>query len=218
MKSKTKFIIFIILVILFTLFFTTKGFGEYAKPQLLRDYITSFGSIAPIIYLLVYIFGSVLGFPGSILSLTGGLAFGALLGTIYTLIGATIGASLAFWIARIMGRDFIRSLLGKRLQEVDIKLEEKGLGIILFFRLIPIFPFNLLNFTFGLSKVKFKDFFIGTAIGIIPGTFAYVYLGSSLTNIFSIKFILAVLLLVALFLMRILLLPRTYKKFKKKVI
>lgn len=216
MKPKTKLIIFVLAVIILTLFFTTEGFSKYAKPQLIREYIISFGPIAPAVYLIVYIVGSIVGFPGSILSLTGGLAFGALFGTIYTVIGATIGASAAFWIARFMGRDFVRTILGKRLKEVDIKLEKHGLGIILFLRLIPLFPFNLLNFTFGLSKVKFKDFLIGTFLGIIPGTFAYVYLGSSLTDIFSINFILAILFLLVLISLRFLSIPYLIKKYKKK--
>jgi len=210
MKPKTKFTILAILIIALTIFFTTTPAGEYIKPDQLREYVVSFGPIAPVVYMLLYIIGAVVGFPGSVLSLTGGLAFGATFGTIYAVIGATLGASAAFFVARYMGRDFVRKLMGKKAQKLDLKIEKHGLGLILFTRIVPLFPFNFLNFAFGLSKVRFRDFFIGTAIGIIPGTFAYVYLGSSLTDIFSKNFAIAIILLLALSLI-----PKIYKRFKK---
>ena len=211
MKPKTKFTIFALAIVVLTIIFTTTEAGSYIKPELLREYILSFGTIAPVAYMVIYILGTVIGFPGSVLSLAGGLAFGAAYGTVYTVIGATLGASAAFFIARYMGREFVRKLMGQNAKKLDLKLEKHGLGLILFTRLIPLFPFNVLNFGFGLSKVKFRDFFIGTLIGIIPGTFAYVYLGSSLTDIFSTNFAIAIILLLALSLA-----PKIYKRFKKK--
>lgn len=112
-------------------------------------------------------------------------------GTIYTVIGATLGASAAFLTARHLGRDFIEGFLKGRLKVFDDGAERHGLKAVLFVRLIPLFPFNIVNYGAGLSKIRFKDFFFATLIGIIPGSFAYVNLANSIMDIRSWRFAIA---------------------------
>ena len=190
--------------------FQFTGLGQYLKPETLRAYIQSFGKVAPAVYVILYCIGPVLFVPGAILSLAGGLAFGALWGTVLTVFGATIGATLAFFVARSLGRGFVERLLKGRFKLLDEAAGRHGLKVILFLRLIPLVPFNALDYAAGLSKISVRDYVLGTFIGIIPGTFAYVYLGSTLVNIYSWQFLSAIALLVLMSLV-----PFAYKKWKK---
>ena len=213
-SNKVKFGILIILIIL--IIFLTRYFGlvQYFKPDVLRYYVNSFGILAPLVYILIYTLATVSFLPGSPITIAGGLIFGASLGTLYTVIGATIGASAAFLVARYLGESFVSGILKrtiKKLEEYSDKLEKEGFLVVLFLRLIPIFPFNGLNFALGLTKVKFRHYFLATLIGIIPGTFVFNYLGDSLGDLNITKIIIAVILVVLLSLIY-----PIYKYLKKK--
>jgi uncharacterized membrane protein YdjX (TVP38/TMEM64 family) len=208
--SVLKLAILVLLVAIGIGIFQFTDLDQYLKPETLRAYIQSYGTVAPVVYVLLYCIGPVLFVPGAVLSLAGGLAFGALWGTVLTVIGATIGATLAFFVARTLGRDFVGRLLKGRLKLLDESAGRHGFTLILFLRLVPLVPFNALDYAAGLSKISARDYVLGTLIGIIPGTFAYVYLGSSLVNIYSWQFLSAILLLA---LMSII--PILYKKWKK---
>lgn len=148
----------------------------------IRDWILSFGVLAPIVYIVIYTIRPLIFFPASVLSIAGGLAFGSLFGTIYTVLGATSGAVLSFVVARTLGKSIANKDWqgkGRKLQE---QLEKNGFFYVLFFRFVPLFNFDLISYSAGLSKVKFSSFLFGTLIGIIPGTFAYNFLGSSLVS------------------------------------
>jgi len=120
-----------------------------------------------------------------------------------------LGASLAFGVARYLGKDFTDKILKgrfKKIYEYDKKLEDKGFITILFLRLVPLFPFNGLNFALGLTKVRFKDFLLATLIGIIPGSFVLVNIGANATDLRSPKLFIFILLFVLLALV-----PVSYK-------
>lgn len=194
-KTITKFIIFLILILGIIFLVRYYGIQEYLSVDKIRSSVEMFGPLAPIGFIIIYNIGSVLFLPGTILSLAGGAIFGATLGTIYVVIGATLGATLAFLISRYFARSFFEDIVEKKfpkLREYDEKLEKNGFMTVLFFRLIPVFPFNGLNFALGLTKVKTKDYFLATMIGIIPGTFAYVYLGSSIASMNLRNIVLAI--------------------------
>ena len=117
------------------------------------------------------------------------------------MIGATLGATLAFLIARYFARSFFEDIVERKypkIRDYDEKLEKNGFMTVLIFRLIPLFPFNGLNFALGLTKVKTRDYFLATLIGIIPGTFAYVYLGNSIAEMNYTNIIYAIVLIVIL--------------------
>lgn len=148
-------------------------------PTDIRTWILSFGWIAPILYVVLYTVRPLILFPASILTLAGGLAFGAIWGTVLTVLGATAGAVVSFIVARYLGKSFVKKEWTGRMKKAQDLMEQKGLIYVLFLRFIPLFPFDLISYLAGISKVKLRDFFIGTFFGIIPGTFAYSFLGSS---------------------------------------
>jgi len=188
--------------------------GRFLSPSLLRETITGYGVAAPIIFIIIYILATLFFLPGTPLTISSGLIFGSFLGTVYTVIGATIGATLSFIISRYLGKSFVEKILKnkyKKLYSYDKKIEENGLLVVLFLRLVPLFPFNGLNFALGLTKLKKRDFIIGTAFGIIPGSFVLAFFGNSLAELNIMKIVIAVLLFVLLAFT-----PILYKKFKKR--
>ncbi len=127
-------------------------------------------------YVAVYTLGTLLFLPGTVLAFVGAVLFGHIEGTLYTWIGACLGATLSFLFSRWMGRALIVRLLGERLKALDAFIENRGFWGILILRLLPVFPFNLINFGSGLTAVRFRDYVLATMIGIVPGTFVYQFL------------------------------------------
>ncbi len=144
------------------------------------DRIRGLGPLAPVLFIIIYILGAILFVPGSILTIGGGVLFGLLWGSIYVSIGATIGAAAAFLIGRYLARGWVRSQLegNRKFAAIDEAVGREGWKIVALTRLSPVFPFNLLNYAFGLTAVSFRDYAIATWAGILPGTILYVYLGS----------------------------------------
>ncbi|WP_449402991.1 TVP38/TMEM64 family protein [Exiguobacterium artemiae] len=111
------------------------------------------------------------------------MAFGTWLGTLYTVIGATLGAVVAFLVAQKLGNGLIKKKeQAGKIHQIQQQLEKNGFIYVLIFRLLPIFNFDLISYAAGLSKVRLLSFFLATLIGIIPGTFAYNFLGSSIVS------------------------------------
>ena len=158
-------------------FFRFTERGRQINPQYVLDSIESHGPVtARVIYVVVYILGTVLLLPGTVLSFAGAVLFGAYEGTLYTWIGATIGATLAYLIGRLLGREFIEQLFGGRFAAFDQRIRENGFTGLLIIRLLPLFPFNAVNFGCGLTGIRLRDYVLATAIGIVPGTFVYQFL------------------------------------------
>ncbi|MDQ0876164.1 putative membrane protein YdjX (TVP38/TMEM64 family) [Paenibacillus sp. V4I3] len=151
----------------------------HLSPEGIRTWILTFGGAAPVLFIFIYAVRPLILFPASVLSLTGGLAFGPVWGTVYTIIGATIGAVLSFWLARFLGNKLVSTRSKEKWGKLEKQLQQKGFIYILLLRLIPIFPFDLISYGAGVAKVNFSSFLFGTLLGIIPGTFAYSFLGSS---------------------------------------
>jgi len=169
--------------------------------------------LAPVIFILLYTIATIIFLPGTPLTIAGGAIFGTFFGTLYTIIGATIGAAIAFFIARYLGASFVNDLVNKKFKKLDSydkKLEKNGFLVVLFLRLVPIFPFNGLNFALGLTKVKSKDYIIATFLGIIPGSFVLAFFGGSLASLNPLNIALAIALFILLAFS-----PKIYKKFKK---
>ncbi len=158
----------------------------------LRSFVEATGPLGPLTFVFAYIVLTLLFVPGSIASLAAGALFGPVLGTLLTLTGATLGAAGAFEISRRLGRARAERLLKGRAASADAWVGERGLGGVIGLRLIPAVPFNALNYAFGLSAVSRRDHLLGTALGIVPGTVAFVALGDSITDPGSIGFLLSV--------------------------
>ena len=148
----------------------------------LRSWILSFGLWAPAMYIVIYTVRPLIFFPASVLSIAGGLAFGAWLGTLYTIIGATMGAMLSFYVAKTFGKSLVRKEWTGKAGKVQSQMEQSGFFYVLLFRLIPFINFDLISYAAAFAKVRFTSFALATLIGIIPGTFAYNFLGSSFVS------------------------------------
>jgi len=144
------------------------------------DRIRDLGAIAPVVFIALYIIGAVLFIPGSILTIGAGVVFGLVRGAILVSIGATLGAIAAFLIGRYFARDWVRRQLegNPRFAAIDRAVGREGWKIVLLTRLSPIFPFNLLNYAYGLTAVTLRDYALSTWIGMTPGIVLYVYIGS----------------------------------------
>ncbi|MGA2732175.1 MAG: TVP38/TMEM64 family protein [Syntrophobacteraceae bacterium] len=147
---------------------------EYLRAERLGLLLETAGFWAPAAYVLIYAAGVCLFIPGTLLTALGAAIFGPYLGFVYVWLGAMIGSSLAFFIGRYLGRDFAASLIGDKLKKYDDGIERNGFATVLYLRLV-YFPFTPMNFGMGLTKARFRDYFAGTALGIIVGTFIFTF-------------------------------------------
>ncbi|VAW75925.1 DedA family protein, putative [hydrothermal vent metagenome] len=143
----------------------------------LEAWIRDAGPIAPLLFMLVYALAAVLFLPGSVLTLAGGALFGPVLGTVYNLTGATLGATLAFLIARYLASDWVAAKTGGRVKQLINGVEGEGWRFVAFVRLVPLFPFNLLNYALGLTRLKLSHYIIASFVFMLPGAIAFTYLG-----------------------------------------
>jgi uncharacterized membrane protein YdjX (TVP38/TMEM64 family) len=144
------------------------------------DWIRGQGAVGVLVFIAVYIAATVLFIPGSILTLGAGFIYGLLYGSIYVSIASTLGATAAFLVGRYVARGWVASKVSgnERFSAIDDAVGREGWKIVGLTRLSPIFPFNLLNYAYGLTKVKLRDYFFASWIGMLPGTVMYVYVGT----------------------------------------
>ncbi len=139
--------------------------------------LEALGFWGPVAFVGLYAAAALLFLPGSVLTLSGGALFGPVLGTLYSLLGATIGATLAFLLARYVVGDAVRRLAGARLEALLTGVEEEGWRFVAFTRLVPLFPFNLLNYTLGVTRIRLLPYVLASAICMAPGAAAFTWLG-----------------------------------------
>ena len=158
---------------------TSTGFNPQTILFNALTWVDSLAAVGAIAFIIIYILATVAFFPGSILTLGAGVVVGVVLGSFYVFIGATIGAAAAFLVGRYLARGWVEKKIqgNHKFQAIDEAVGREGLKIVLLTRLSPIFPFNLLNYAYGVTGVSLKDYLIGCA-GMIPGTIMYVYIGS----------------------------------------
>ena len=152
-------------------------YHDQLDPAVIQNWVENSGTAAPLLFMLVYIIGTIFFFPGSILTLLGGALFGPVIGSFINLTAATIGAMLSFLVARFLAADWVAQKTGGRLKQLINGVENEGWHFVAFTRLVPLFPFNLLNYALGLTKISFTQYSIATYICMLPGTMAYTYLG-----------------------------------------
>lgn len=189
-----------------------------ANRQLLADYyaVHTVGTVAA--FMVIYILQTALSLPGAaILSLAAGAIFGALAGTVYAVVAATVGATLAFLATRYLLRDAILKRFGAKLEGLNRELEQRGWNYLLFLRLVPLFPFFLINLAAGLTRLPLRVFVLGTLVGIIPGGFVFVNAGASLATIDSLSDVASPRVLGSFALLGLFaLVPALYGKLKQK--
>jgi uncharacterized membrane protein YdjX (TVP38/TMEM64 family)/rhodanese-related sulfurtransferase len=146
-------------------------------PALLERAIRDLGVWAPIGHVLLFALGTIFFLPGTLFGLVGGLLFGPLWGTMLNLIGAMLGATAAFLVARFVAADWVKDRVGPSLQRMIDGVDAEGWRFVAFVRLVPLFPFNISNYALGLTRISLKDYVLASALCMLPGTLAYAWLG-----------------------------------------
>jgi uncharacterized membrane protein YdjX (TVP38/TMEM64 family)/Fe-S oxidoreductase len=178
------------------------GIQDDFNAETLRGTLASLGAMAPVAYILLYTIAPSFFLPGLPITIVGGILFGPLWGVVYTITGATAGACLAFLISRYVARDWIKArLTGPRWRTLDKNVEKNGWKIVAVTRLVPLFPFNLLNYAFGLTPISFLSYAVTTFICMLPACIAFIVFSSSLLDLLkgniSPGLIIGILLIVA---------------------
>ncbi|CEN31683.1 TVP38/TMEM64 family protein [Paraclostridium sordellii] len=181
----------------------------------IQDYVSSFGRLAPLVYIIMFALVPLTLFPDSILAIGGGMVFGLFKGYIYTLIGALIGATISFYISRKLGRAFVKKLTKEKLDNIEKLINSKGFFIVLILRLVPLFPFDIISYGSGLTSIKYKDFLLATIIGTIPGILVFTNIGAQSVNIGSNSFYISIMGLILLVLLS-LILKNKFLRIQKK--
>jgi len=219
-KSIIKFIILLIIIGGAFFAFRYTALSQYTQKDALLSLLTQLRGHwwGPFGFILIYGIGCMLALPGSLLTLCGGAIFGVAWGTLYNILASNLGATLAFFMARYFGRDFISRFMKGRVEAFDEKVARHGFRFIFTLRLIPLIPFNGLNLGSGLSKIKYRDYLLGSVLGMLPGTFIYTYFADALLRgaTGSGKRAYINLIIASALLILISLVPTLYKKFKKK--
>ncbi len=200
MKHKKTAVLLVLLIALAAL---TWKLSTWLTPQQLQQALQQTGGWAPVLYIGLFILLPAFFFPVAVLALAGGLLFGLWWGSVYTFIGAVLNCALMFLLARYVGRSQVQRLVEqklspqwqRRLQMADGK---EGFLLLIILRLIPAVPYNLINYTFGLTGISFSSYLLASAIGIIPGTFAFINIGDKTLEAGSPSFWIAIGLLVLL--------------------
>lgn len=200
-EKKKKLIYAAAFILLISIVFILNKLDVFTikSPQQIKEYIASFGILSPIIYIILFTLVPLTLFPDSILAIASGLIFGLYKGCILTMIGALCGATLSFYISRLLGKEALKKIIKKDINYFEKGLSKNGFLIILLLRLIPLLPFDVISYGAGLSKIKYKDFILATLIGIIPGVYVYVNLGEKSSSPMSIEFYISIALLLILF-------------------
>lgn len=200
MKHKKTAVLLVLLIALAAL---TWKLSTWLTPQQLQQVLQQTGGWAPVLYIGLFVLLPAFFFPVAVLALAGGLLFGLWWGSVYTFIGAVLNCALMFLLARYVGRSQVQRLVEqklspqwqRRLQMADGK---EGFLLLIILRLIPAVPYNLINYTFGLTGISFSSYLLASAIGIIPGTFAFINIGDKTLEAGSPSFWIAIGLLVLL--------------------
>jgi uncharacterized membrane protein YdjX (TVP38/TMEM64 family) len=181
-KGSIKAVILLVFIIVALCVVKFTPVKEYLTVDALGRFLETAGFWAPVVFVLFYAAGVCLFLPGTLLTGLGAAIFGAYWGFAYVWLGAMAGASAAFWVGRTLGREFAASLIGDKLRKYDDAIERNGFATVLYLRLV-YFPFTPMNFGMGLTRVRFWDYFFGTALGIIVGTFIFTFFIGTLKEV-----------------------------------
>jgi len=196
-NSKRKFVKFIFLIIIgFGGTYLAMRQGIRLTPESFKNYVLSLGIWGPLIYVGIFIVRPIFLVPSIALFIAGGLAFGPVIGPAYASLGAAMGGTVGFWIARIMGHEYVMSKL--KLGSGVIENTRFSFSAVFLLSLLPVMPVTVINYGSGLSTMKFKHYILAHVMGITPRAYAYGFFGSALLEIGSPKFRGALILLVIL--------------------
>ncbi len=189
-NRKLQFILIFIglLLVVWWIFHSESISFKFLTPAYIKEKIGAFGNWAFVVYIAVYIANTILIFPPNApISLSAGLLFGPLWGFVTIMVSIALSTSVAFWIARSLGRKFVDKYIKGRWEDIAQKLAKKGFVTVFCLRLVPVIQYEILNYICGISTIKFRDFFLGTILGMIPGAIVIAFLGGKLAEVESIQ-------------------------------
>jgi len=193
---KSVLLLIVISIIIFA-FCNIEAFRQ-CTPENIETFIDSYGIFSPIVYIILFTFVPLTFFPDSILAIGSGMCFGMLGGFIYTMIGAILGGTLSFFLAKILGHKILKKLVKNNLENLEHAIKNRGFLLVFVLRLIPLFPFDIISYAAGFSGVKFKEFALATFLGTIPGIFVFVNIGDKSSEFGSSSFYVSIALLIGL--------------------
>ena len=183
-KNWLKIVVFVLIIA--AVFFTVRelGYMKYLRsPQLLKEAIDGLGVWGPFVFMLLWVASAVFLLPGAALGIVGGILFGPWLGTIYTGLGATLGAVAAFLAGKYVARDMVQGMMesNPKLQKIDKGVKKEGWRFVMLTRLVPVFPYNVQNYVYALTAIKLPVYALTTFIFMLPGVFAFSFAGGAVT-------------------------------------
>jgi uncharacterized membrane protein YdjX (TVP38/TMEM64 family) len=192
------------------------GINGGITAETLQARIAGLGIWAPVGFVALYSISAVAVIPGGIFDLVGGAVFGPFLGTLLDLIGGSLGAALAFLVARYVARDWLEACAGPRLKGVMRSVDAEGWRFVAFVRLVPVFPYNIVNYLFGLTRIPFHHYVLATIVFMAPSTVAYTWLGYASRQVVEgdthqIRYALMALALLGV----LIFVPRFFTRFRK---
>lgn len=199
-KSLLKNLISVVLLLII-IFLILKYRRHFIHVNLrgMRKYILSYGKFASLIFIVIYSLKPILFIvPTSLLSILAGNIFGPHKAFLMSMIGCFGSGTVAFFLARFLGRSFVNKLLKGKAMTLDSNIEKHGFKIMLLMRLAVVFPYDPLSYASGLTKMKYRDFIFGTLIGVFPEMITYSLMGKNIEHPFSHKFILPIVIVIAL--------------------
>ncbi|MEM8777696.1 MAG: TVP38/TMEM64 family protein [Cyanobacteria bacterium P01_G01_bin.49] len=175
----------IVLLLIFCVVATIIGIVLLRKldPENLQVWLAEMGIWAPILYIILYTIATLFILPSTPLNLTGGVLFGIWWGTLWTTIAALLAAMIAFGFTRTIGRDYMSRKLAGKWEAIEGEMYHGGLFYIFAIRLMPIIPYGIVNFAAGLTSIRFRDYFLGTTAGTLPGILPFVMMGAGFQSL-----------------------------------
>lgn len=197
LKEKLKMILFISIIAFSFVLLLFVQRSHNLDPKNIRMWVMHYGVWAPIAFLVIYSAKSLVFFiPAGVLMLAAGLTFGVIKGGILLVIGTLLSSTLGFLFARYLGKDYVQKKIDGHFEDVKILFDQKAFLIILLLRLIPMLPYDVLNYLCGISKIKFRQYFFATFLGTIPACFLYAYLGANILNPHTKEFLLSLMFVI----------------------
>jgi len=218
MKKKIILLVFMVIVLIICKYCNVFEFCSFQNINNLKSYINSFGILSPMIFIGLFVIATIAFVPGLPVTVLAGILFGAWWGTVYVVIGSTIGVSASFLIGRYVGRDLVENMVKKndKMKKLDSFIKEQGNTILIISRLVPIFPFNLQNYAYGITDIRFSTYFWYSLIFMIPGTFIYTCFGALAYSSLSMDKLVVYSSLLLVLLCGLIILPKKFFNIKKK--
>lgn len=206
-KDAIKFFVFMFLVII-SLILIIKNWNLIRNLRVERivNFIRSKGPFAAIIFLGIYALKPfIIVMPSNVVAIVGGIIFGPIKGFLISMVGFFVSGTIAFYLARFLGKEFVQKLIGNKFMKLDDNMRNNGFKILFFLRLPPILPYDPLSYACGFTNISFFAFIMASLLGVVPETLCYSVIGKNLAYPFSIKFIIpiAIVVLVTVFSKRI---------------